>query len=411
MVSMSSATETTNLRKISFKEMTHPSTLIKWLARAALVSLLLLGLAIILNMVPKIQSGLWALGGGSARLEPRAENPSVAKAAKISTEVARRIAEHDSLPERSLLGIGLLGEGMDSNALTMESLMQTLAIELSSSRALGTLRALVETRERIKEQSNLARSSDPQVAAAAVRRIETLEKEKTELIAHLRTALNAEGFELTAEQVEALAASPNGEDLASLITSFQAVRMVALEMEDRLRAAPGVEQAKAYFGTYCVLLIVMEKIQQTAMRNIQDIYIPNAEALDAEAQHVIDDARQSLAGTPGRSAPLDPAERQSLQFNIATNEESRLRAQRLRDKLEKNLAILQEANARLKSAISVARNSHRTMLVRMEIDRLDLNSTREFEEIQKLILPPMAALNFADPDRPEVTPRKSTVLD
>lgn len=391
--------------------MTYPSAPIKWLARTALVSLLLLGLAIILNMVPKIQSGLWALGVGSTRLEPKAENPSVAKAAKISTEVARRIAEHDSLPERSLLGIGLLGEGMDSNALTMESLMQTLAIELSSSKALGTLRALVETRERIKEQSNLARSSDPQVAAAAARRIETLEKEKTELIAHLRTTLNAEGFELTAEQVEALAASPNSEDLASLITSFQAVRMVALEMEDRLRAAPGAEHAKAYFGSYCVLLMVMEKIQQNAMRNIRDIYIPKAESLDAEAQHVIDDARQSLAGTPGRSAPLDPAERQSLQFNIATNEESRLRAQRLRAKLEKNLAILQEANARLKSAISVARNSHRTMLVRMEIDRLDLNSTREFEEIQKLILPPMAALNFADPDRPEVTPRKSTVLD
>jgi len=391
--------------------MTYPSALKKWLARAALGLLALLVLGLILALVPKVQNGLWALGGGSARLEPKAENPSVAKAAKISTEVARRIADHDSLPERSLLGIGLLGEGMDSNALAMESLMQTLAIELSSSKALGTLRALVETRERIKEQSNLARSSDPQVAAAAARRIETLEKEKTELIAHLRTALNAEGFELTAEQVEALAASPNGEDLASLITSFQAVRMVALEMEDRLRAAPGAEHAKTYFGSYCVLLMVMEKIQQNAMRNIRDIYIPKAESLDAEAQHVIDDARQSLAGTPGRSAPLDPAERQSLQFNIATNEESRLRAQRLRDKLEKNLAILQEANARLKSAISVARNSHRTMLVRMEIDRLDLNSTREFEEIQKLILPPMAALNFADPDRPEVTPRKSTVLD
>jgi hypothetical protein len=403
--------ETTNLRRFYFKDMTYPSALKKWLARAALGLLALLVLGLILALVPKVQNGLWALGGGSARLEPKAENPSVAKAAKISTEVARRIADHDSLPERSLLGIGLLGEGMDSNALAMESLMQTLAIELSSSKALGTLRALVETRERIKEQSNLARSSDPQVAAAAARRIETLEKEKTELIAHLRTALNAEGFELTAEQVEALAASPNGEDLASLITSFQAVRMVALEMEDRLRAAPGAEHAKTYFGSYCVLLMVMEKIQQNAMRNIRDIYIPKAESLDAEAQHVIDDARQSLAGTPGRSAPLDPAERQSLQFNIATNEESRLRAQRLRAKLEKNLAILQEANARLKSAISVARNSHRTMLVRMEIDRLDLNSTREFEEIQKLILPPMAALNFADPDRPEVTPRKSTVLD
>jgi len=411
MATMSSATETTNLRRIYFKDMTYPSALKKWLARAALGLLALLVLGLILALVPKVQNGLWALGGGSARLEPKAENPSVAKAAKISTEVARRIADHDSLPERSLLGIGLLGEGMDSNALAMESLMQTLAIELSSSKALGTLRALVETRERIKEQSNLARSSDPQVAAAAARRIETLEKEKTELIAHLRTALNAEGFELTAEQVEALAASPNGEDLASLITSFQAVRMVALEMEDRLRAAPGAEHAKTYFGSYCVLLMVMEKIQQNAMRNIRDIYIPKAESLDAEAQHVIDDARQSLAGTPGRSAPLDPAERQSLQFNIATNEESRLRAQRLRAKLEKNLVILQEANARLKSAISVARNSHRTMLVRMEIDRLDLNSTREFEEIQKLILPPMAALNFADPDRPEVTPRKSTVLD
>lgn len=411
MATLSSATETPNLRRIYFNDMTYPSTPKKWLARTALGLLALLVLGLILALVPKVQNGLWALGGGSARLEPKAENPSVAKAAKISTEVARRIAEHESLPERSLLGIGLLGEGMDSNALTMESLMQTLAIELSSSRALGTLRVLVETRERIKEQSNLARSSDPKIAKDAAKQLEKLENEKAALIEHLRETLNTEGFELTAEQVEALAASPNGEDLASLITSFQAVRMVALEMEDRLRAAPGVEQAKAYFGAYSVLLMVMEKIQQNAMRNIRDIYIPKAEALDIEAQYVIEEARESLAGRSGRSAPLDPAERQSLQFNIATNEESRRRAQRLRSKLEKNLAILQEANARLKNSISVAINSHRTMLVRTEIDRLDLDSTREFEEIQKLILPPMAALNFADPDRPEVTPQRTAPLD
>ncbi len=42
------------------------------------------------------------------------------------------------------------------------------------------------------------------------------------------------------------------------------------------------------------------------------------------------------------------------------------------------------------------------MLVINEINRLYNLSTRKFDEIQKLIHTPMAALNFADPDRPEI---------
>ena len=310
-----------------------------------------------------------------------------------------------------MLGIGFLHEGQDTNQTTMESLIQTLAIELSNSEALGTLRTLVETRARIKEQSELAKSIDPKIAEAAAKQLAKLEKDKAALIEHLRETLNTEGFELTADQVEALAASPNAEDLATLITSFQALRLVTLEMEDRLRVAPSAELAKDYYGSYCVLLIVMEKIQNTAMQNIQKIYIPKADSLADESQYVIDHAKETLQRTETKSLPLRPEEKQILQFNIATNEESLRRAHRLRSKLEKNLSILREANLRLKNSIDAAMNSHRTMLVRTEIDRLDLHSTREFEEIQKLVLPPMAALNFADPDRPEVTPRKSTALD
>jgi hypothetical protein len=60
------------------------------------------------------------------------------------------------------------------------------------------------------------------------------------------------------------------------------------------------------------------------------------------------------------------------------------------------------ANKRLANYIDVARNSQRSMLVINEINRLYNLSTRKFDEIQKLIHTPMAALNFADPDRPEI---------
>ena len=386
----------------------RPSTFGKWMSRLVL-GVLFLGLAVAAYfLIPLIRN---AFGGSPPAPPPpaQAENPSVQKAAKISTDVARRIAIHNTLPERSMLGIGFLHEGQDTNSATMQDLIQTLAIELSNSQALGTLRTLVETRAMIKEQSELAKSIDPKVAKEAAKQLEKLENDKAALIEHLRETLNTEGFELTAEQVEALAASPNAEDLATLITSFQALRLVTMEMEDRLRVAPSAALAKDYYGSYSVLLIVMDKIQNKAMQNIQKIYIPKADSLAAEAQHVIDHAKETLQRR--NTLPLGSEEKQSLQFNIATNEESQRRAHRLRAKLEKNLSILREANLRLKNSIEAAANSHRTMLVRTEIDRLDLHSTREFEEIQKLVLPPMAALNFADPDRPEVSPRKTTVLD
>lgn len=344
-------------------------------------------------------------------IQPKSVNPSHPKVVDISAEVARRIAIHSSLPARSPFGIGLLGEGMDTNSATMESLMQTLAIELSSSKALGSLRALVEVREAIKEQTNLTQSSDPEIAKMAADRLKSLEGDKSALLSSLLQAFRSEGFELTPEQVDALAASPNAEDLASLITSFQALRQVTLEMEDRLRASPGAENAQRYYGSYSVLLLVMDKIQKNAISNIKNTYIPKADALAEEAQHVIDDARNTLQRARHPDQPLGMGEREILELNIASSAESRLRAKRLRGKLEKNLEILVAANKRLANSIDVAKNSHRAMLVKKEIDQLDLLSTREFEEIQNLILPPMAALNFADPDRPEVSPRKQITLD
>lgn len=383
----------------------QPSAVAKWSARVLLGLLAFACISLIAWVAFRFVNQQRFSTASKSAIQAQPESPSVSKAKKITEELAHRIAINGTLPERSALGIGLLGEGQDSNKVTVEGLTQILATELSNTQALGTLRTLVETREEIKYHSELSQSSDPKIAEEARKQLEKLEKQKSALLENLRQAFNADGLELTADQIDALAASPNAENLASLITSFQAIRLITLEMEDRLRAAPNAEHAQRYYGSYCVLLMAMDKIQKNAIDNIKGAYIPKAMSLREEAIHVIDDARLTL----NRSLP--PEEKNILELNIATNLDSVKRAERLRSKLEKNLEVLIDANNRLGNSIKVARNSLRAMLVRKEIDRLDLNSTREFDEIQKLLLPPMAALNFADPDRPEVSPRQSKFLD
>jgi len=364
----------------------------RWKARLAILAVLTAGAGITL-----------ALRHATDAPAKTAEVPTEKKIA-ISEELAERIARHGKLPEQSPLGLSLFGESQESNQATMSGLLENLSTDLGSSQSLGSIKALQENREAIKELDGLSNSSDPQTAAQANLKKQQIQEENKTLQSELKNSLNREGFEFSEAQVDSLCASPNAEDTASLINAFQSLRTISLEMERRLRASPTPSLAQKYYGAHCVLLMALDKIQKRAMLAITDTHIPKTEQIERDAQTTIENADGLLQENKTGQDGLSPTQIQALQFNQNSCRKTITLAQKTREKLGKNIQILEKANKKLEKCIAAAKNSHMTMLLQTEIAQLDDSHTREIDQIQALTIPEMVAINFADPGHPELSP-------
>jgi hypothetical protein len=79
-------------------------------------------------------------------------------------------------------------------------------------------------------------------------------------------------------------------------------------------------------------------------------------------------------------------------------------ADRTKKKLEKNLEIIRRAQQKLTRSMATAKNCHSTAMLQKQILWLEGTAFQEFARIEALTIPPLAAVNFADPETPEVSP-------
>ena len=336
-------------------------------------------------------------------LAPQSVEAPVEKQIRISEQLAARIEKNGRLPEHSPMGIALLGESKESNKAAFVDQLETLAADLGSSQILGTIRTLRQNREALLNLESLLQSSDPNTVQAASEKKKALEADNLTLQANLKEVLNREGFAFTDEQVSALCASDNAEDTVSMIAAFHSLHVVNDEMERRLRTMPTPDNAQKYYAAHCALLQALARIQVNSIRKITEQYIPRAMDIEQKAGDVLAAGQKLQSDNPRNSEDsLPPTQVQALQFNKMTNEKTIARAKRTMEKLEKNRAILERSHAKLTLFIRAARNSYNTMKLHNESIQLDMEQTRDFDEIQALTLPEMAAINFADPEHPEV---------
>lgn len=382
------------------------NAVLTWLTRIVLIGSAGLACWVALTMVPKVGGLLdWRPGQSSQDQQVPIVPDRPINAERIITlceEFSDRVGRHGQLPERSPLGWGLLGQSQDSNGVAMDRLVETLAMEIGASKVLGSIRTLRDLEQAIRACDTMTTSTDARVVAQAVAERQKLQAQATQLKLYVRQELNKEGLNLSNEQVDSLCASPNAEDLASMITAFAAIREITAKMEHRLRVAPSQESAQRYYGGYTVMLLALDNIQKKGMANIETIFIPKALDIKREAEATSEDAARMLS-----TGGLNDWERRALLMNIGSCQTTIGMADSSERKLQRNFDILAKANNRLSLTISTARNSHMTALLQNEMIRLEARQTEEIAQIEALVIPELVGVSFADPTRPEVTlPRK-----
>ena len=323
----------------------------------------------------------------------------------LSEKLAERLNTHNKLPERSPLGLSLLGDSQVSNNLKMNELLETLAIELGSSPSLALLRTIQENTQKEQILLEKTKSNLPEVAAQAKEGLNASLKESQLLKNELQKVLASEGFPLPPQAIEDLCKSPNGHDHASLLAAFHHIKSIAETTERRLLAFPCTEEAQKYYATQFILLACLDKIQTGLILKIQETHIPKSLSLQKEAAETREHALALL------QAPTPTTEKQVLETNIATCEKTIELAQKTQKKLLANLAILENTREKTRRSLQTAQNSHRTVLLRNELAALNLQHTQDIESIQNLLVPEMVAVSFSNPENPEILPRlKQTSL-
>jgi hypothetical protein len=377
-----------------------------WIARFVLIGMAGLACWGLMMLAMKVVDFGNSWFGPSGQDQPAAIAPSrPADTERIITlceKFSDRVAMHGRLPERSPLGWGLLGHSQESNGVAMDRLVETLAVEIGATKVLGSIRTLREVEQAIGACDTMATSTDPAVVAQAVAERDKLKAQARQLQLFIRQELNKEGYAFSEEQIASLCASPNAEDLASMITAFAVIKQITAKMEHRLRIAPSQESAQRYYGGYTVMLLALDNIQKKGMTNIDTVYIPKALDIKRGAEETSEDAARMLS-----AGGLNAWERRALLMNVDSCQTTIAMADSTERKLQRNFDILMTANNRLSLTIKTARNSHMTALLQKEMIRLEARQTEEIARIEALVVPELVGVSFADPTRPEVTlPRK-----
>jgi hypothetical protein len=331
-----------------------------------------------------------------------------AKADALAEEMSRRMSEHDSLPRESFwgsIGVSALANDKNNNKVTMIKILDDLAMEIGVTKAAGAIRVIQENREKLAKIEGLSKSGDPAAREGAEISKEKILYENAMLEEVVRQAFFNEGIVLSEEQVHSLCASPNAEDVASMISAFGVLKTISSKMEERLRWTPTQEQAQKYYGAHYAMLLALKKIQTRAIDNIRDTYMPAAAKIRGDAIKTAEEAKELLS-----QGDSSPSESQALRWNIVSCGKTIEMAERTRNKLEKNLEIIRRAQQKLTKSLATAKNCYSTAMLQKQILWLEGTAFQEFERIEALTIPPLVAVNFADPETPEVSPTEKPLM-
>ena len=347
---------------------------------------------------------------------PDQETPNPEKM-KLAQDLAAKLDRNSLLPETSMLR----NDDLTSDSSTA-LMLETLAVELGSSELYALIRTYRENEESANEsQKQIATStelakvtqdainkiatSNPSVAASAAMskaqstgaaaaardNIQRVTEENNGLAKRIAASLQRQGYQIDVENVKALCASPDRNDIIGLAKSFRCLQVMTKELELLVLAQPDKNQARKYYATYSVLLLAMDKIQTNYINKIDAVHIPYANTIIAEAEKTIQEAQGALLTSDALANPQATA---ALGLNIKMCKGTCKGAQHTINQLLKQREKLVQANRKIKFSIIAAKNTHKTLSLQTELAAFMRSCATEMQEVESLSLPDMLVIKF-----------------
>lgn len=324
-------------------------------------------------------------------------------------EASERYDRHEDLDKRSLFG-----EDQKSNQKAIDGLLDD-AIEILGLSEVGTVREEIRELEGKIDAANkrLARDRESRLAAPFESELNALEKavktsredydsriaENEELVAEselaivelkqeFRQELREIGVELSSEAVEGLLTTVSGDDFVEMCVVFDNVRNVTVQLQDLTEdAGEALDVARRYYGSYVVLVRIMDRIQKDFVRRVSDEQLPRLKEFQVAARKNIAQAERNLADGG------DPAiAKANIRSNQLTIDACELYSEYLVDQAREVTYQNEALQKRLRDAI----NTYETVQLSSQVAELLAEGQRNFSALLELDLPELRGFENAE---------------
>ena len=324
-------------------------------------------------------------------------------------EAAERYDRHDELDKRSLFGAD-----QKSNQKAIDALLDE-AIEILGLSEVGSVREEIRELEAkiAAAEQRLSRDREARLSAPFESELNAIEKTLTasredyderieenetlvadtevaivELKQRFRQELRDIGVELSPEAIEGLLTTVSGDDFVEMCVVFDNVRNVTVQLQELTEeAGEALDVARRYYGSYVVLVRIMDRLQREFVRRVSDEQLPRLKDFQAKARENIAQAQRNLAD--GGDPEIAEANIRSNQLTIDACElYSEYLVEQARDVTAQNDAL----QKRLRDAI----NTYQTVQLSSQVAELLAEGQRNFSALLELDLPELRGFENAE---------------
>lgn len=200
--------------------------------------------------------------------------------------------------------------------------------------------------------------------------------------------MNAIGVKLDLTAAQSLLSTVTGDDFVEMCVVFDNVRGVTIQLQELTeKSGESLEAAQRYYGSFVVLIRLMDKVQQDFVRRVTEEMIPRLEELAAEAGRIIQGAEENMARGGDRSIG-----EQNIRSNQLTIQATGLYV----DYLRGQAAEIRARNTGLQISLRDAENTYATVTLSSEVATLLREGQRNFAALLKLDLPSLRGFENAE---------------
>ncbi len=210
--------------------------------------------------------------------------------------------------------------------------------------------------------------------------IERQEQLLVELKQTFADELTKIGVEVDEDGVESLLSSVSGDDIVTMAVVFDNIKQVTTQLQELTeQSGEALDVSKRYYGMYVVMIHVMDRIQKTFVRDINEKHIPKLIEFASKADQNIEQARALIK--------IDGGDPELLNANIASNELTRETANLYVEYLQRNADLIAAENRRAQKNLATAINTYDTVKLSSDVAALMNTGRRDFETLMKLQVP------------------------
>jgi polyhydroxyalkanoate synthesis regulator phasin len=313
---------------------------------------------------------------------------------------SERYAKHDDLEESRLFG-----EDQESNLSDIDRLLDEAIDTLGLSAVDGTRARLREIRTATaSKEQQLARDREARLSAPKdselsaiekpltttrenyderIERLEEdladLERERADLEERFVDELASIGLSVSRDTARGLLSTVSGEDFVEMCVVFHNVRLVTVRLQQLTEeAGESLDVAKRYYGSYVVLVRILDHVQKDFVERVRTDQVPRLDAFAQKAEANIETARDNAANGG------DP---RIAEQNIRSNELTREACKAYARYLLEQAAAVEAQNEALQPRLRDALNTFETVQLSSQVAETIRDARRNFAALLELDVP------------------------